>query len=66
MIQGIDDTVFDHPVYSPVCTLCRHLKSLEYRTCTAFPDGIPYEIWDGENDHTKPYKGDNGILFEPK
>jgi len=22
------------------------------------------EIWTGENDHKKPYKGDHGIQFE--
>ena len=65
MVQGIDDSEFDHPVYGPVCTMCKHLESLEHRTCAAFPDGIPFEIWDGKNNHTKSYKGDHGILFEP-
>ena len=32
--------------------------------CKAFPDGIPYEITYGDNDHTKPYPGDHGIQFE--
>lgn len=27
---------------------------------------IPREILMGDNDHTKPYPGDNGIMFEPK
>ncbi len=34
------------------------------RLCEAFPDGIPHEIWIGENKHTEPYPGDNGIQFE--
>ena len=33
--------------------------------CKAFPDGIPEKILTGEHDHTKPFKGDNGIRFEP-
>ena len=33
--------------------------------CLAFPSGIPGIILRNENDHTKPYPGDNGIRFEP-
>ena len=34
--------------------------------CKAFPKGIPEEIFIlGESDHTEPFKGDNGIQFEP-
>lgn len=33
--------------------------------CSAYPDGIPNEIFTGLHDHAKPYKGDNGIQFEP-
>lgn len=33
-------------------------------TCTAFPNGIPTVVFDGEFDHSEPYKGDNGIRFE--
>lgn len=32
--------------------------------CAAFPDGIPSEISYGDNKHTTPYPGDNGIQFE--
>jgi len=32
--------------------------------CEAYPDNIPYEIISGMFDHTKPYKGDGGIMFE--
>lgn len=50
---------------SPVCRHCRHLHFLDgARICDAFPDGIPKPIWNGENDHTKPYPGDHGIQFE--
>ncbi len=34
--------------------------------CKAFPDGIPDEIAYGDNNHTDPYPGDNGIQYEAK
>ena len=37
----------------------------EVNVCKAYPDGIPFEIAYGENKHTSPYPGDNGIRFEP-
>ena len=46
------------------CTTCTH--ALPGLRCTAFPQGIPDEILDGENLHTKPFKGDNGIRYERK
>ena|SRR5215216_750819 len=52
-------------VVSPICFLCRH-RNLETReTCSAFPDGIPDAIWNGDHDHTTPFPGDRGIRFEP-
>ena len=33
--------------------------------CEAFPDKIPNEIYLGEFDHKKPFKGDNGLMFVP-
>lgn len=44
------------------CILCKHYTFA--KTCDAYPDGIPDEIFTGEVDHTKPYKGDHGIQFE--
>ena len=32
--------------------------------CKAFPDRIPDEIAYGENPHTAPYPGDNGIQYQ--
>lgn len=34
------------------------------KKCSAFPYGIPLEIFNNSINHTKPYPGDNGILFE--
>jgi hypothetical protein len=33
--------------------------------CKAFPKRIPEEILTGNDDHSKPFKGDGGIRFEP-
>ena len=53
------------------CNTCRHrqpyMKNLGAIHCDAFQDRqIPMEILRNEIDHTKPYPGDNGILFEAK
>lgn len=54
------------PVFSEVCTWCRHLRDDGAdRTCDAFPNGVPMEIWMGQNDHRAPFPGDGGIVFEP-
>lgn len=52
---------------SSVCSFCKNFDDSNpiARKCTAFPNGIPLQIWDGENDHRKRFPGDNGILFEP-
>jgi len=48
-----------------ICSKCKHLDDLGF--CSAFTDfGIPNEILNGENDHSKPLKGQkNNIVFEP-
>lgn len=49
---------------SPTCWYCAHKFPTFKRTCKAFPNGIPDEIWQGHNPHTDPYPGDLGIRFE--
>ncbi len=51
--------------------LCGNCQLLEHNTeggpvCSAFPDGIPYEIVEGEHDHRESFPGDGGIRFVPK
>lgn len=53
----------DRNLPSAVCSFCSRLESTEGRTCEAFSDGIPEEIWRGDNDHSKPVEGDGGLMF---
>ena len=46
---------------------CKSCKNRVDQThCLAFPEGIPLVFLTGKNKHLKPFKGDNGITFEPK
>lgn len=58
---NIEDEQEVVPQVSPVCTYCSHI--LGYRSCDAFKE-IPLSIWTGENKHTKPVRGDGGLLFD--
>jgi hypothetical protein len=33
-------------------------------TCAAFPEGIPFDVWNGLVPHIGPLEGDNGVQFE--
>lgn len=50
------------------CYSCKHLVAA--RRCTAFPGGIPDEIYFGDVKHDKSYSkdglSDNGIIYERK
>lgn len=46
-----------------ICFNCEHY--LVGGTCLAFPDGIPVEIWKGQNRHEEPLKEqENDLTFE--
>lgn len=59
----------------PICVKCKHfILNKKKNICDAFPreskkfpQGIPWEIVSGENDHSKPLPDQkNDIVFEPK
>ncbi len=49
-------------VVPPDCLKCVHYKG--QLKCDAFPAKIPSDIVHSKVEHTKPYKGDNGIRFK--
>ena len=52
----------DAPISGLICTF--RILVTNWRKCEAFPDGIPLEIWTGENNHTTAYPNDRKIRFE--
>jgi hypothetical protein len=58
-----DRKMSDDTIVEAACIHCRYL--ITWGKCFAFPDGIPKEILDGENDHSEPFDGDNGLQFKP-
>jgi hypothetical protein len=50
----------------PICEQCKYQDHEKPWSCKAFPEQIPYEILEGDNDHSKPLRGqNNNIVFEP-
>lgn len=51
------------PLIGPLCDICKHIRA-DY-SCAVFPKRIPSIILAGY-DHTKPVRGDKGIVFEAR
>lgn len=70
MTITIDDSHIKGSLFSNVCSFCKHYpllpSKLDRPVCKAFPQGIPPEIWIGENKHVDNFLGDRGIKFEPR
>lgn len=66
MLDGPESEI---PVYSRTCLDCIHLRDRrgDERKCDAFPNGIPLDIWNGDNPHnTKHPDQKNDIVFEKR
>ena len=55
-------------ILRPQCKSCTHYQGYldGAHRCTAFPLAIPVVILTNEFDHTQPFPGDGGILFEKR
>lgn len=51
---------------TPSCARYRSFLTtgLDGPSCTAFPDGIPADIWENRFDHRQPHEGDHGLQWE--
>ena len=62
----------DFALKIPLCFFCRHTSFsgtnldsiIRTKTCKAFPEGIPRQIYVDRYDHRNPYPNDNDIQFE--
>jgi len=46
------------------CCSCIFMLSIENKTCVAFIDGIPEDVWLGKISHNSPIKGDKGLRYK--
>ncbi len=60
-----EEEVEEKELNFPQCIVCEHLIDADKQTCEAFPKKIPDALFFGDVSHAVPFKGDNGILFEP-
>lgn len=52
-------------ITSVQCAFCTHYFAGKLQ-CTAYPEGIPKAILEGDADHRLPYPGDHGIRLKLK
>ena len=58
------EVVGDMPVtMSEQCATCKNWTHA--LRCRAYPGNIPEAILAGKHDHTTPFEGDGGILYDP-
>ena len=62
--ERMGNSILGMTIGDGICNKCKYIYS-DGQRCRAFSKGIPAIILTGEHDHRKPYKGDNGIRFEP-
>lgn len=61
-----DEGEFARPT-QPACNTCKHYIAFsDPPSCAAFTAGIPRKILVGDDMHRKPFRGDNGIMYERK
>lgn len=46
------------------CCSCIFILKVENKTCVAFLDGIPEEVWSGDKLHNSPITGDHGLRYK--
>jgi len=54
-------TVENETYFKSQCFYCNQMSA---NGCPAFEEGIPLAILNNLHDHSNPYDGDNGIMFE--
>jgi len=62
-----DKRWYENPGLKKIESQCCECKYYNWnRTCKAFPEEIPRELFLNKVAHNQPYRGDKGILFEEK
>lgn len=61
-VPTVIDGPRNNPLRSDTCERCTHHRG--WKTCAAFPNGIPDALWGAYRGHREPFPGDNGIQFQ--